>query len=209
LAGLRAAWTANELSFGGSVAALAEPVAFRRWLGGLYRQDWVVYAKRPFGGAEQVFRYLGRYSHRVAIANSRLVAFEDGQVWFRWKDYADDHRLKVMQLDTEEFIRRFLLHVLPPRFVRIRHFGLLAARNVTTRLERCRELLASATIPPTEKTDHAKASPLDAAAATPAGCPHCQRPLTRYLLPRRARPNTAEPSETPHTEARHAAVDSS
>ena len=114
----RAAWAAGELTFGGSVAALAEPAAFRRWLDGLYRQDWVVYAKRPFGGAEQVFRYLGRYSHRVAIANSRLLAFEDGRVSFRWKDYADDNRTKVMQVDADEFIRRFLLHVLPSRFVR-------------------------------------------------------------------------------------------
>jgi hypothetical protein len=88
-----------------------------------------------------VFRYLGRYSHRVAIANSRLVALEDDQVFFRWKDYADDHRTKVMRLTADEFIRRFLLHVLPKRFVRIRHYGLLAGRNVGTKLARCRQLL--------------------------------------------------------------------
>ena len=88
-----------------------------------------VYAKRPFGGAQQVFRYLGRYSHRVAIANSRLLALADGQVSFSWKDYADDQRTKVMRLTADEFIRRFLLHVLPKRFVRLRHYGLLAGRH--------------------------------------------------------------------------------
>ncbi len=130
LAGLKKAYDAQQLTLGGSVAALADPVVFRRWLDALYRQDWNVYAKRPFGGANQVFRYLGRYSHRVAITSSRLVACKDGYVSLRWKDYADDHRTKVMRLPADEFIRRFLLHVLPKRFVRIRHYGLLAGRNV-------------------------------------------------------------------------------
>jgi putative transposase/transposase-like zinc-binding protein len=185
LAGLKEARAAGGLTFGGSVAALAEPSVFRRWLDALYRQDWVVYAKRPFGGAEQVFRYLGRYSHRVAIANSRLLAFEDGQVSFRWKDYADDHRIKIMQLDAHEFIRRFLLHVLPKRFVRIRHFGLLAARNVTTKLERCRALLAVATVPSPATAPEAKAAPVDRdpADATARCCPRCQGPLTTHPLP--------------------------
>lgn len=194
LAGIRAAWAAGELTFGGSVADLADPTTFRHWLDGLYRQDWVVYAKRPFGGAEQVFRYLGRYSHRVAISNSRLLAFEDGRVSFRWKDYADDNRTKVMHLDADEFIRRFLLHVLPPRFVRIRHFGLLAARNVTTKLQRCRDLLTVAT--PAEAVDQTEDRRVDdmPAAATPKCCPHCQGPLTRYPLLRLARPDRCEPA---------------
>lgn len=192
LAGLQEARAAGELTFGGSVAVLAEAGAFRRWLDALYRQDWVVYAKRPFGGAEQVFRYLGRYSHRVAIANSRLVAFEDGRVSFRWKDYADDHRVKVMELDADEFIRRFLLHVLPKGFVRIRHFGLLAARNVTTKLQRCRELLAAATIPSAKVIPEVRADPLDSVPAEQlARCPHCQKPLSRRFLPRT--PNTSSP----------------
>jgi Putative transposase/Transposase zinc-binding domain len=143
LAGVTEAYRAGLLSFGGSVASLAEPVRFRRWLDALYRQEWVVYAKRPFGGAEQVFRYLGRYSHRVAIANSRLVAFEEEHVSFRWKDYADESRTKVMRLSVDEFLRRFLLHVLPKRFVRIRHYGLLAGRNVSTKLAHCRQLLGT------------------------------------------------------------------
>src|SRR5215470_11054748 len=130
LAGVKEAYDAGQLSLAGSVANLAKPEAFRRWLDALYRQDWVVYAKRPFGGAQQVFRYLGRYSHRVAIANSRLVSMEHDRVSFRWKDYADRHRTKVMTVSAEEFLRRVLLHVLPKGFVRIRHYGLLASVNV-------------------------------------------------------------------------------
>src|SRR5262249_59121183 len=114
----------------------------------LYRQDWVVYAKRPFGGAQQVFRYLGRYSHRVAVANSRLLTLEEGQVTFQWKDYADHQRTKLMRLRADEFIRRFLLHVLPKRFVRIRHYGLLAGPNVSRRLTRCRHLLGVPAVEP-------------------------------------------------------------
>src|SRR5262245_56074797 len=148
LAGIQQAYQAGQLTLAGSVASLAQPQAFRRWLDTLYRQNWVVYAKRPFGGAQQVFRYLGRYSHRVAIANSRLLALENGQVSFHWKDYDDDHRTKVMRLTAGEFIRRFLLHVLPKRFVRIRHYGLLAGRHVSTRLARCRQLLGEPKVEP-------------------------------------------------------------
>jgi Putative transposase/Transposase zinc-binding domain len=183
LAGVQEAYHAGLLSFGGSVAALAEPAVFSRWLDTLYRQDWVVYAKRPFGGAEQVFRYLGRYSHRVAIANSRLVAFEDGHVSFRWKDYADDSRTKVMRLTAAEFIRRFLLHVLPHRFVRIRHYGLLAGRNVFSKLARCRQLLGA---PEAEPLANDRKTWLDRLrdwiGQDPDCCPRCQGPLTRQLI---------------------------
>ena len=178
LAGVQEAYQAGQLALAGSVANLADPQVFRRWLDTLYRQDWVVYAKRPFGGAQQVFRYLGRYSHRVAIAHSRLLALEDGQVSFRWKDYADDHRTKVMRLTADEFIRRFLLHVLPKRFVRIRHYGLLAGRNVTTHLARCRQLLAVPDVPPSvERTwlDRVR----DGTGEDLSCCPRCQGPLTR------------------------------
>jgi len=182
LAGLREAYQAGQLSLGGSVAALAQPAAFRRWLDGLYRHNWVVYAKRPFGGAKQVFRYLGRYSHRVAIANSRLLALEDDQVFFHWRDYADDNRIKVMRLPAEEFIRRFLLHVLPKRFVRIRHYGLLAGRNVTTQLARCRQLLGGATVDtPVERTWLERLR--DWTEHELNCCPQCQGPLTRQPLP--------------------------
>jgi len=181
LAGVKEAYDAGQLSLAGSVADLAEPEAFRRWLDALYRQDWVVYAKPPFGGAKQVFRYLGRYSHRVAIANSRLLALEDGHVFFRWKDYADDHRTKVMRLTADEFIRRFLLHVLPKRFVRIRHYGLLAGRNVGTKLAHCRQLLG---VPDVEQpVERAWLDKLRQWTEQDGSrCPRCQGPLTRQPL---------------------------
>src|SRR5262249_31572742 len=141
----------------------------------------IVYAKRPFGGAQQVFRYLGRYSHRVALANSRLLALEDGQVSFRWKDYADDHRTKVMRLTADEFIRRFLLHVLPKRFVRIRHYGLWAGRQVAGQLARCRQLLGVPDVQPrVERTwlDWLR----EWTGRDFSCCPQCQGPLTRHLL---------------------------
>jgi hypothetical protein len=194
LAGVQQAYQAGELTLAGSVASLADPKAFRRWLDALYRQNWVVYAKRPFGGAQQVFRYLGRYSHRVAIANSRLLALEDGQVSFRWKDYADDHRTKVMRLTADEFIRRFLLHVLPKRFVRIRHYGLLAGRNVATRLARCRELLAVPDAqPPVERTllDRLR----EWTGQDPSCCPQCQGPLTRHPINGTATPQSRAPRQ--------------
>ena len=139
---LRRAFAKDQLVFAGSVAPLAEPAAFAAWLAQLRQPDWVVYAKRPFAGPEQVLEYLGRYTHRVAISNNRLISLDDGMVHFRWKDYADDNRVKVLALDVQEFIRRFLLHVVPGGFVRIRHFGLLANRTRRAKLARCRELLA-------------------------------------------------------------------
>jgi hypothetical protein len=142
LEALRRAFAKDQLVFAGSVAPLAEPAAFAAWLAQLRQPDWVVYAKRPFAGPEQVLEYLGRYTHRVAISNNRLISLDDGMVHFRWKDYADDNRVKVMALDVQEFIRRFLLHVVPGGFVRIRHFGLLANRTRRVKLARCRELLA-------------------------------------------------------------------
>jgi hypothetical protein len=185
LAGLQALHAAGRLRLEGKRAALADRSAFQHWLTPLYRQKWVVYAKPPFGGAEQVFRYLGRYSHRVAIANSRLVSLEEGHVTFQWKDYADHHRIKEMRLRADEFIRRFLLHVLPRRFVRIRHYGLLAGRNVPTKLAQCRLLLGEA--PASESTSE---TPLPTwrdrvqewTGQDPRLCPHCQGPLTRHPL---------------------------
>jgi len=125
----------------GNAAALTRPPDWKQLLDGLYRRDWVVYAKPPFGGPDHVFRYLGRYTHRVAIANHRLIETADGQVTFAVKDYTDDGKRKRLTLAAGEFIRRFLLHVLPRGFVRIRHYGLLAARNVHTRLDVARKLL--------------------------------------------------------------------
>ena len=141
LAGLRAAFDRGQLRLPGGLAALAEPVALARWLTPLYESDWVVYAKPPFGGPEQVLKYLARYTHRVAISNHRLVSLADGQVTFRYQDYADDQRPKTMTLAAEEFLRRFVQHVLPRGFVKIRHYGLLANRHREAKLQVCRRLL--------------------------------------------------------------------
>ena len=141
LAGLEAAFAAGDLKFFNALASLAQPAAFARRLAELRSQDWVVYAKRPFGGPEQVLAYLGRYTHRVAIANTRLVALEDGQVSFRWKDYRHHDKPKLMTLGAEEFLRRFLLHALPDGFHRIRHYGLLANHQRGAKLALCRRLL--------------------------------------------------------------------
>ena len=119
LARLRAAFDRGKLSFHGQLAALADPGEFRRRLAAVARTEWVVYAKPPFGGPDQVLKYLARYTHRVAISNRRLLALEDGEVTFRWKDYAHGGRPKTMTLKAVEFLRRFLLHVLPAGVVRI------------------------------------------------------------------------------------------
>jgi len=148
LAGLRQAFERQALRFAGSVAGLADPGAFAAFLTSLREGAWVVYAKPPFAGPAQVLEYLGRYTHRVALSNDRLLSLDDGQVRFRWKDYAHGNRLKTMTLPAEEFLRRFLLHVLPAGFVRIRHFGLFANRTRTAKLARCRQLLAVPPAPP-------------------------------------------------------------
>ncbi|MGH9664946.1 MAG: IS91 family transposase [Bryobacteraceae bacterium] len=120
---------------------MAAPKQFAKLLQRVHRQDWVVYAKPAFGGPSQVLRYLGRYTHRVAISNHRIVAFDGERVTFRYKDYAQGGKHRVMTLSAVEFLRRFFLHVLPKGFVRIRHFGFLANRWRTTRLAICREVL--------------------------------------------------------------------
>jgi hypothetical protein len=191
LAGLKELYDGGCLVLTGSVEPLSTPRTFTKLLTSLYRQNWVVYAKKPFGGAQQVFRYLGRYSHRVAISNDRLMSLEDGHVFFRWKDYADEHRTKIMRVTADEFLRRFLLHVLPKRFVRIRHYGLLASRNVATRLQRCRELLGQ---PPAAKAAFPKTwlDLLEQWTGLDFGCcPSCQGPLTRFAL---------GPGPPPHTD---------
>jgi hypothetical protein len=139
---LLAAHQASRLKFFGDHAALADPQAFATYLAPLRRTEWVVYAKRPFGGPQAVLAYLSRYTHRVAIANSRLIACDRTSVTFRWKDYRVDGRQKVMTLATGEFIRRFLIHVLPHGFHRIRHYGLLASGTRADSIARVRELLA-------------------------------------------------------------------
>ena len=155
LEGLQWAYDAGQLTFTGGIADLADRGAFTALLGRLRTVDWVVYAKRPFAGPEQVLDYLGRYTHRVALSNDRLVDHRDGCVRFHWKDYADHNRVKIMTLEADEFLRRFLLHVVPRGFMRIRHFGLLANRTRRAALTRCRDLLGQ---PPPED------APLESAA---------------------------------------------
>ncbi|MGL3104613.1 IS91 family transposase [Bradyrhizobium sp. BR 1432] len=145
---LQAAFDSTKLQFFGHLAHLSEPAAFGRHLNALRKLEWVVYAKRPFAGPEQVLAYLGRYTHRVAIANSRLLAYEHGRVRFRWKDYRAGNKSKVMTLETDEFIRRFLLHVLPKGFRRIRHFGFLANACRVAKLARIRAALKAPEPPP-------------------------------------------------------------
>jgi hypothetical protein len=139
---LRAAFEAGELGFFGALARFADAPIFTRRLAELRRVEWVVYAKRPFAGPAAVLAYLGRYTHRVAISNSRLVALANGQVSFRWRDYRHYNKNKVMTLAADEFIRRFLLHALPDGFHRIRHYGFLANRHREDKLTLCRHLLA-------------------------------------------------------------------
>jgi hypothetical protein len=141
LAGLQAAYARGRVGCHGKLATLADATAFAAWLAPLYAQDWVVYAKAPFGGPEQVLKYLARYTHRVAISNARLLSLDDDGVTFRYKDYADDRRTKQMTLSAAEFLRRFLQHVLPSGLVKIRHYGLLANRYREANLRVCRALL--------------------------------------------------------------------
>jgi len=142
LAGLLRAFDKGELRFQGDLARLHDRALFRKYLAPLYAKDWFVYAKPPFGGPAHVLKYLSRYTHRVAISNSRLVALKDGNVAFLWKDYAHQSKKRVMTLSAVEFLRRFLTHVLPKGFVRIRHFGIFANRHREKNLDRLRSLLA-------------------------------------------------------------------
>jgi putative transposase/transposase-like zinc-binding protein len=138
---LEHAFDGGQLKFFSALQALRERPTFRRYLDPLREKEWVVYAKAPFAGPEQVLDYVGRYTHRVAISNHRLIDMKDGHVSFRWKDYAHHNRQKTMTLTADEFIRRFLLHTLPPGLQRIRYYGLLGNRHRSASLARCRELL--------------------------------------------------------------------
>jgi hypothetical protein len=195
LAGLKEAYRAGSLDLGNSTHGLADPRGFGRLLDACYHRAWVVYAKPPFGGAEQVFRYLGRYSHRVAISNSRLRGLDDSHVAFAWKDYADGRRDKVMRLAIDEFIRRFLLHVLPKGFVRIRHYGLLAGGNAASKLEQCRRLLGAAA-PDLESRPASTwvERVLEWTGQDPRLCPLCQGPLTRHVVPGPMSPTGGDPA---------------
>ena len=172
---LEQAFRAGELNFFSAHRHLREPAAFLRYLAPVWNTEWVVYAKRPFAGPAQVLDYVGRYTHRVAISNNRLVSMDNGKVRFRWKDYRDGNRQKIMTLDANELIRRFLIHVLPDGFHRIRYFGFLGNCHRARKLERCRELLGMASPnpavdPPADYQDRYQAI----TGQSLRECPHCR-----------------------------------
>jgi hypothetical protein len=167
---LRRAYDANELDLAGATASLRDPAQWHALIDALFQTDWVVYAKPAFGGAAAVLRYLGRYTHRVAISNQRLLAFNGQRITFRWKDYAHAGQWRTMTLTAMEFLRRFVQHVLPRGFVRIRHFGYLAPACRTACLALAREHLAPAPSPRSDRP----ADPLPAQWT----CPRCGGTMT-------------------------------
>lgn len=166
--GLKKAFRRKSLTCAGQIQYLSEPKHFAAFLRILFRQDWVVYAKPAFGGPEQVLRYLGRYTHRIAISNHRLLSFDGSHVTFRWRDYARGNKQRTMTVSADEFTRRFLLHVLPKGFVRIRHFGFMANGQRSASLELCHSLLA---MPPAACPEQAPPANLGWV------CPTCQTPM--------------------------------
>lgn len=175
LALLKQAFSNGKLAFPGQIESKQTPSAFQCLLTGLYHKDWNVYCKPPFGSPHQVIDYLGRYTHRVAISNNRILGLDGDQVSFRYRDYADGDRIKTMSLHAFEFIRRFLLHILPERFVRIRHYGILTNRNRHTKLNRCKTLLGiQEQDPPTHRPCLAWQELLyRLTGVDPTICPHC------------------------------------
>lgn len=143
LAFLKEAFQDGKLKFSGKLEPLSGKLKFQSLIDGLYQTEWVVYCKKPFKSPWHVLRYLGRYTHRVAISNQRIVNLQNDRVTFTWRDYRDDNRTKLMILEASEFIRRFLLHVLPSRFVKIRHYGILSNRNRNSKLRLCQRLTLS------------------------------------------------------------------
>jgi hypothetical protein len=168
---LQQAFQNGQLNFHADLKLLANPQTFAAWLRPLFREKWVVYLKPPFGGPDYVVQYLGRYTHRVAISNHRLVSFADGQVTFRWRDSADGNKQKLLPLSVNEFLTRFLLHLLPQGFVRIRNFGFLANRRRTTLLPLCFQLLGAPELPAEENTSSTEEAP------ALYRCPNCGGPM--------------------------------
>jgi len=171
--GLKQLFDQGELQFPASQPRLSNPVVFASWLRHLCRHQWIVYTKRPFGGPQAVLAYLCRYTHRVAITNSRIEALDihDGTVTFRYKDYAHESRIRSMTLPQQEFLRRFCLHILPPRFVKIRHFGILSNRNRPARIAQARVLLAQS--PPPSEEAQQPALTVKHVEPPPLVCPYC------------------------------------
>ena len=177
---LKTAFRDGKLGFHGELKSLGEKRDFVEWLKRVARTEWVVYAKPPFGGPRQVLKYLARYTYQVAIFNQRLVSLEDGRVTFRWKNYARAGELATMTLPAQEFIRRFLLHVLPSGFVRVRHFGFLANRSRRDNVRLCRQLLAASSTGPSGLAP-ADSHSNEPEANTVDRCPRCKVGSMRML----------------------------
>jgi hypothetical protein len=190
LESLQKAFDSGKLRFFAALESLRQPQTFAELVARMKACEWVVYAKRPFAGPQQVLDYVGRYTHRVAISNNRLLDMENGQVRFQWKDYRDDGKIKAMTLSADEFIRRFLLHVLPNGFQRIRYYGLLGNRYRKEKLGQCRRLLGMS--PPSEQTNPSSAEKdyrdryEELTGKSLHQCPQCQqgRMLVVEILPR-------------------------
>ena len=175
LEALQKAFEGGRLRFPGEIAPLQDPAAFRAYLDPVRKSEWVVYAKKPFGGPQTVIQYLGRYTHRVALSNDRILDVSEGRVTFHWKDYRakDRQKTRTMTLDAEEFIRRFLMHILPPGFQRIRYFGLMANRHRKPTLARCRQLLLSPAAGLLPSIAQCQAARRDLTMRQPGRCPLC------------------------------------
>ncbi|MCL4377165.1 MAG: IS91 family transposase [Actinobacteria bacterium] len=143
---LKKAYYSNDLKFSKEIKDLRLKEAFQCFIDKLYNKEWVVYCRPPFGSAERVLEYLGRYTHRVSISNNRIISYENGIVVFKWRDYRDNNKEKYMTVTAEEFIRRFLMHILPSKFVKIRHYGILSNRNRLKKLKTCKQLLKISTV---------------------------------------------------------------
>jgi predicted Zn-ribbon and HTH transcriptional regulator len=178
---LKRSYQNGLLKFEGRIKSLAEKKDFKNLLDQLYTKRWVSYCKRPFGGPEQVLEYLGRYTHRVAISNNRIQRIENGRVFFTWKDYLDKDKVKETSLEVFEFIRRFLQHVLPQEFFKIRYYGILSSRNKKNKLEKCRQILGNSNNrEESEKIDWRQLI-LKITGIDPAVCPKCKNGLLRRV----------------------------
>jgi Putative transposase len=165
----------GALVFDGAIRYLKETATFESFRSRFYNKKWVVYCKPPFGGPKGVLQYLGRYTHRIAISNNRILSNRDGMVSFLWRDYADDNRQKTMTLKADEFIRRFLLHVLPERYVRIRHFSLLANRNRKNNIAECHKMLGGKNVTKEKRRETWQEQLLRICGIDVTVCPICQK----------------------------------
>ena len=172
---LKQAYDTGKLAFCGEISLLKEKSEFKELLNDLYGQDWHVFCKPPFKRPENVIEYLGRYTHRVAISNDRIVKLEEDRVTIKYRDYSDGDKIKEMSLEAAEFIRRFLLHILPDQFFKIRYYGILSARNKKTKLEKCKEQLGV----PLKQTDKLRLSWQElleqVSGIDPTRCAHCKK----------------------------------